>query len=140
MNGARSSPYSPGVRVAWLVGSASAKSFGAKAFVDVEVYSTPVPWGNVVVGPVASIDASTALVLAAAAGTVTSSSAGQTSVQVAVSTPKPALATGRRYVLAQSVGQVGAAASGGFGYVLAPGVPGAPGCTLHVFAPGCAPL
>lgn len=126
------------VRVAWLVGSGAATTVSAKAHVDVELYSPPVPYGSLVVGPVAWVDSSTALVLAAAAGTVGPGSAGQTSVQVAVSAPTPALASARRYVVAQSVGQVGAAASGGFGYVLAAGVPGAPSCTLHIFAPSCA--
>ena len=47
------------------------------------------------------------------------------------------LASGKRYVVAQTVDQVGAAASGGYGYVLAAGA-SAGACTLHVFAPGCA--
>ena len=126
------------VRVAWLVADGTTKSFAPTPFVDVEVYAPPVPYGTYVVGPVVSISSSTALVLAAAAGTVGPGSEGQTSVQLAVSTPKPALASGRRYVVAQGVTQVGAAASGGFGYVLAAGVSGAPSCVLHVFAPGCA--
>ena len=126
------------VRVAWLVANGSSTQLAPTKFVDVEPYPTLVPVGNQVVGPVAWIDSTTALVLAAAAGTITGTSAGQTSVQVAVSAPTPALASGRRFIVPQAVGQVGAAASGGLGYVLAAGVAGTPSCTLHVFAPSCA--
>jgi hypothetical protein len=127
-----------GVRAAWLVGNGTATTFSAAPFVDVETYAPPVPYGNLVTGPVAWLDATTALVLAAAAGTVSAGIPGQTSVQIAVNVPKPTLVSGKRYVIAQSVGLVGAAASGGFGYVLAAGVSGGTTCTLHIFAPGCA--
>lgn len=50
----------------------------------------------------------------------------------------PALVSGKRYVVAQTPDQVGAAASGGFGYVLAAATGGATTCTLHIFAPSCA--
>ncbi len=126
------------VRVAWLVASGSATQFAPTQFVTVEQYTPPVAYGTPVLGPVAWVDTSTALVLATAAASLITGSSPQTSVQVAVSTPSPVLASGRRYVLTQSVGQVGAAASGGYGYVLAAGAAGATTCTLHIFAPSCA--
>ncbi|HEY8072886.1 MAG TPA: hypothetical protein VIF62_02220, partial [Labilithrix sp.] len=126
------------VRLAWLVASGTTSQFDASANVDIEIYGSPVPIGTAVVGPVAWVDGNTALVLAAADGTLGNGTGGQTSVQVAVRTPKPALASGRRYVVAANVQQVGAASSGGFGYVLAADAAGATTCTLHVFAPACA--
>jgi hypothetical protein len=128
----------PAVKLAWLVASGTAPQFDGSASVDVETYAPPVSAGNPVVGPVAWVDANTALVLAAAKGTVGSGSAGQTSVQVASKTQPPILAGGRRYILPASVGLVGAASSGGFGYVLAVDPSSATTCTLHVFAPSCA--
>jgi hypothetical protein len=121
-------------RVAWLVANGASTQFAPTQFLDVELYVPTVPYGTPVVGPVAWIDANTALVLASAAENL-----AQTSVQLAVAAPGPSLVDGGRYVVPQVVGQVGVAASGGYGYVLAAGgaTPGA-SCTLHVFAPGCA--
>jgi hypothetical protein len=99
--------------------------------VDIETYNPALGWGTRAAGPVAWVDADTAVVLAAAA-----TATAQTSVQVAVRKPSPQLAQGRRYVVPIGVGQVGAAASGGFAYVLAADAPDS--ATLHIFAPGCA--
>jgi hypothetical protein len=122
------------VRLAWLVASGTAAQVTPATYVNVEAYAPPTTIGSVA-GPVAWVDSTTALVLATAHEYVDASPT-QTSVQVAVSTPSPALASGRRTLIAQPVGQLGAAASGGFGYVLAPGS-SATTSTLHVFAPGC---
>jgi hypothetical protein len=118
-------------RVAWLVASGTTTTIDATTNLDVETYAPPLAWGTPVAGPVAWVDANTALVTAAAAGTT-----AQTSVQVAVRTPMPQLALGRRYVVPVGVTQVGAASSNGYGYVLAADQPSS--CTLHAFAPACA--
>ena len=63
----------------------------------------------------------------------------ETSVQVAVTTPTPSLASGKRYTVEQTPDQVAAVASSGFAYVLVAGGAGAVTCALHIFAPSCAP-
>jgi len=118
-------------RLAWLVADGTTTTFDPSTNLDVEVYATPQPLGTPLVGPVAWIDANTALVLAAAHELLT-----ETSVQVAVKTPAAALAQGRRTIVPVGVGAVGAAASNGFGYVLEADPTGT--LELHVFAPGCA--
>ncbi len=118
-------------RLAWLVSDGTTTTFDPTAHVDLEVYATPQPLGTPLVGPIAWIDANTALVLAAAHELPT-----ETSVQVAVKTPTPALAQGRRTIVPVGVGSLGASASNGFGYVLEADPTGT--LMLHVFAPGCA--
>jgi hypothetical protein len=125
-------PVLRAARMAWLVDDGTKTTFDATEHVDVETYTPPLPWGTPVAGPMAWIDASTAIVLAAAAG-----AQGQTSVQVASRKPTPSIVAGKRYVLPVSTGQVGLASSHGFASVLAADAPD--GATLHVFAPGCAP-
>jgi hypothetical protein len=118
-------------RVAWIVADASATTFDATAHVDIETYAPPLTWGTSVAGPLAVLDNATALVLAAAPGVQ-----GQTSVQVAKKSP-PSLVPNKRYVVPVGVTQVGAAASNGFGYVLA--ADSTESATIHVFAPACSP-
>jgi hypothetical protein len=125
------------VRLAWLVASGTAAAVTPAPFVDVEQYSPSVPYSSPsLAGPVAWVDSTTALVLATAheyAGMANP----QTSVQIATTSPQLALEGGLRSLITQPIGQVGAASSGGFGYVLAAGGVGATSCTLHVFAPSC---
>jgi hypothetical protein len=118
-------------RLAWLVSDGKTSTFHPGSNGHVEVYGTPLRLGTPLVGPVAWIDANTALVLAAAHELLT-----ETSVQVAVKTPSPTLAKGRRTIVPASVGNVGAAASNGLGYVLEADTTGT--LELHVFAPACA--
>jgi hypothetical protein len=125
------------VRLAWIVASGTATQISAAPYVTVEQYTPPVPYGAQLSGPVAWVDSNTALVLASAHEYVNTGVPPETSVQVATRTPTPSLVGGRRSLITQPIGQVGAAASGGFGYVLAVG-PGTTSCTLHIFAPGCA--
>jgi hypothetical protein len=118
-------------RMAWLVADGTTTTFDPSTNIDVEVYATPQPLGTPLVGPIAWIDANTALVLAAA-----HELPSETSVQVAVKTPTAALAQGRRTIVPVGVGSVGAAASNGYGYVLESDSTGT--LELHVFAPACA--
>jgi hypothetical protein len=124
-------PEVAAARFAWLVASGTTSTFDASQNVDLEVYGAPLPYPTAVAGPVAWIDANTALVTAAAHELLTS-----TSVQVALRTPTPSVVADRRTVVPVGVGSVGAAASGGFGYVLEADPTGS--LELHVFAPSCA--
>lgn len=118
-------------RFAWLVSSGTTSTFDATQNVDEEVYGAPLAYPTAVAGPVAWIDANTALVTAAAHELLTS-----TSVQVALRTPTPSVVPDRRTVVPVGIGAVGAAASGGYGYVLEADPTGT--LELHVFAPSCA--
>jgi hypothetical protein len=121
------------VRLAWILGGASGMQFDARTFVDVEPYSPEEPLGNgpALLGPVAWVDAQTALVLAASP-----SNTSQTSVQVATRSGAMAqLAAGKRYVLPNTTDKLGAASTNGIAYVLADDA--SDSATVHVFAPGC---
>lgn len=121
-------------RMTWLVADDKAAAFDESNKVDVETYAPPVAYGQSVAGPMAWIDKDTALVIAAAKQDVTKQSA----VQVAQKSMLPAaLVAGRRYVLPVDVNHVGAAASGGFAYVLAQDDTMNQSATVHVFAPSC---
>jgi hypothetical protein len=125
-------PVIRAARMAWLVADQNATKLDATVHVDVETYQPALPWGSNVAGPMAWLDAKTALALAAAPGVQ-----NQTSVQVATNSPTPAIiGGGRRYVVPVNTTQVGAAASNGLGFVLAADANDA--ATLHVFAPACA--
>ena len=121
-------------RMTWLVADGMATTFDATAHVDVESYAFPNNgYGISAAGPMAVIDPTTALVLAASKDNLQ-----QTSVQVASRTlTPPALLAGRRYVLPVDVNHAGAAGSGGFGYVLAQDDQMNQSATVHIFAPAC---
>ncbi len=118
-------------RFAWLVSDGATSTFNASQNVDLEVYGAALPYPTPVAGPVAWIDSNTALVTAVAHELTTSSS-----VQIALRTPTPTVVAQRRTVVPVGVGSLGAAASGGFGYVLEADPTGS--LELHVFAPSCA--
>jgi len=124
-------PLIRAARLAWLVADGSATVIDATNHIDLETYSPPLSLGIATAGPIAWLDASTALALAAAPG-----AQGQTSVQVVKKTPSPSIVPDRRYVLPNGVSALGATSSNGFAYVLAADAPD--GATLHVFAPACA--
>jgi len=121
-------------RMTWLVKDDKAKMFSETDKVDVETYAPPVGYGTPVAGPMAWLDANTALVLAAAK----QDPAKQSVVQVASRQMLPAsLLPGRRYVLPVDIGHSGAAGSGAYGYVLASDDMMNQSATVHVFAPAC---
>jgi hypothetical protein len=125
-------PVVRAARMAWVLADGSATTFDASVHADIEAYSPPVAYGTVVAGPVAPLDGSQAIVLAAAANEL-----AQTSVQLVLKGSPPTVAPSqRRTVVPVAVGAAGLATSGGFGYVLANDAPDT--CTLHVFAPACA--
>ena len=123
-----------GVRVAWLLADTKAMQPDARTFLDIELYSPSLPWaeGPSVVGPIAWLDAQTALVLAAS-----TQNTAQTSVQVATrSSTTVTLAPGRRHILPLAPEKLGATSANGIGYVLAEDA--VDSATVHVFAPLCA--
>jgi hypothetical protein len=134
-------PPPPGIRAAkgyFLVADGTA-NFDPASGIDLEGYGGA-PQGTPTVGPVALLDANTALV-------TTSSPANpgmQTNVQFVTRLPAPALVKNadnsvRRFPITVPVSQLAAAGSNGIGYVLAvdPAAPTAP--TVYVFDPACAP-
>jgi hypothetical protein len=117
-------------RLSWLLDSATSANFDSTAFVDLETYAPTT--GDNVVAPPLWIDANTALGLAAAGTTSTSS----TSVQVVTKQPA-GIVPGARTLLSVAPDGVGTAASGGFGYVLAQDDPRNESCSVYIFAPSC---
>lgn len=132
----------PTIRAArgyFLVSDGTAAAFDPTAGIDLEVYGAP-PLGTPSVGPVAMLDAKTAMVAVASPANPTM----QTNIEFVTRTPAPVLVKNadmspRRFPITLAVGQLAAAGSHGLGYVLAvdPGAPAAP--TVYVFDPGCAP-
>jgi hypothetical protein len=118
----------PLVRLAWVLNDGMTSAFDATQHVDLESYA-PEAMSLPLAGPIAWIDAKSALALAGAAEDTT-----KTSVQVAIRSP-PGLSPMHRKVLPKRVDSLAAAASNGFGYVLSNDSPTA--STLHVFAPSC---
>jgi hypothetical protein len=116
-------------RLGWLIADAKATALDLSARIDLEVYSPPIGFGSAVAGPVAWLDAQSALGLAAS-----KDDRAQTSVQVAT---KTGLIANRRFVLPVDVNRAAAVASGGFGYVLIRDDPDNKSAGVHVFAPGC---
>ena len=117
----------------------SAASFDPTGGIDLEVYPN-FPLGTPTVGPVAMLDAKTAMVTTSAPGNpglVTN--VGFVTRGATVALVKNADNMPRRFPITLSVNQLAAAGSNGLGYILAvdPMTPTAP--TVHVFDPGCAP-
>jgi hypothetical protein len=121
----------------WLLSGASAGTFDTSVRVTLESYSSAsvssLSSSTYLLAPAAWVDSNTALGLAGAA----ENPGGSTSVQVVTRQP-PALASGKRSVLSVAPGAAYAAASNGFGYVLAADSPSNVSATIYVFAPGCA--
>lgn len=117
-------------RLTWLLASGTASTFDTTANIDLETYS-PVTGANVVAAPL-WLDANTALGMAAAS----SASTDTTSVQLVTKAP-PTLVAATRTLISAAPGNVGAAASGGFAYVLAQDDPKNLTCSVYVFAPAC---
>ena len=135
-------PPPPTIRAAkgYFLVADSAASFDPTGGVDLEVYPSAPPLGTPTVGPVAMLDAKTAMVTTSAPG----NPGALTNVQfvtrgATVAIVKNADNTPRRFPITLSVNQLAAAGSNGLGYILAvdPAAPTAP--TVHVFDPGCAP-
>ncbi|HEX3345435.1 MAG TPA: hypothetical protein VHS09_12715, partial [Polyangiaceae bacterium] len=131
LNDAGASEGIGSARLTWLLASGTSSSFDTTANIDLETYSPPT--SATVVGPPLWLDANTALGLAAAS----SASTDTTSVQLVTKSP-PTLDTGSRTLLSVAPGNVGAAASGGFGYLLAQDDAKNQTCSVYVFAPACA--
>ncbi len=115
-----------------------AANFDPAAGIDLEVYGAA-PLGTPSVGPVALLDAKTALVT-----TSIPANPAQTNVSFVTAGKPPVILknadnTPRRFQIALAVTQLAAAGSNGLGYVLAvdPAAPTAP--TVYVFDPACAP-
>jgi hypothetical protein len=121
-------------RLAWLLANGTASAFSVTAKVDVETYPSQPGFCTAVAGPMAWIDANTALVTAADSNDPT-----QTVVKIATKAQMPPSILPQTRTLSASIGQVAAAASNGFGYVLAHDVATASDSTVHIFAPPCAP-
>jgi hypothetical protein len=134
-------PMPPGIRAArgyFLVADGMA-NFDPAAGIDLEIYGG-VPQGTQTVGPVAMLDAKTAMVTTSAPGNPNL----QTNVQFVTRTPALAIVKNadnspRRFPITLPVSQLAATGSSGIGYVLAvdPAAPTAP--TVYVFDPACAP-
>ncbi len=139
-------PATPGAvvratRASFLVSGQAGPAAGAS--VDVEVYPAPPPLGTAVTGPIAALDADTALVVSAARESV----ATQVSVHFLRRQPLGLVPNAdnqpRRAVLPIAIGTlVGAAGSNGIGYLAAneaatPQVPA--NASVYVFDPACAP-
>ena len=131
--------FARAVKSYFLVVGAAA-NFDATKGVDVEVYAPGVQVGQnaQLAGPVALLDAKTALVTTAIPANL-----AQTNVQFVKLDPlgvvKNADMQPRRLPITLPIGQLAAAGSHGIGYVLAvdPNAPAAP--VVHVFDPECAP-
>jgi hypothetical protein len=117
-------------RLTWVLADGNAANFDTTNHLDLETYSPPT--GSNVVGPPLWLDANTALGLAAASTTSTDS----TSVQVVTKTP-PTVQSATRTLISVAPGSVGAAASGGFAYLLAQDDPKNQSCSVYIFAPAC---
>lgn len=117
-------------RLTWLLSNGTAGSFDTTSHVDLETYSPPT--GAAVAGPPLWLDANTALGLAAAS----SGSTDSTSVQLVTKTPATVQAA-TRTLISVAPGAVGAAASGGFAYLLAQDDSNNKTCSVYIFAPGC---
>jgi hypothetical protein len=132
----------PTIRAAkgyFLVADSAATAFDPAAGIDLEVYGGA-PLGTPSVGPVAMLDARTAMVAVASPANPTM----QTNIEFVTRMPAPAIVKNadlspRRFPITVAVGQLAAAGSHGLGYVLAvdPAAPTAP--TVYVFDPACAP-
>jgi hypothetical protein len=120
-------------RLAWLLANGTASAFSVTAKVDVETYPAQPGFCTSVAGPMAWIDPNTALVTAADSNDLT-----QTVVKIASKAQMPPTILPQSHTIAASIGgQVAAAASNGFGYVLAHDVPAGSDATVHIFAPSC---
>lgn len=117
-------------RMTWALASGTAANFDTTANVDLETYTPPT--GATVTGPPLWLDANTALGLAAAS----SASTDTTSVQLVTKSPLN-VETATRTLISAAPGLVGAAASGGFAYVLAQDDPKNLTCSVYIFAPAC---
>jgi hypothetical protein len=135
-------PPFPAIRAAkgyFLVADGNAAAFDPAAGIDLEVYGGA-PLGTPSVGPVALLDAKTAMVTVASPANPTM----QSNVEFVTRTPSLAIVKNadmspRRFPITLAVSQLAAAGSNGLGYVLAvdPQSPTAP--TVYVFDPACAP-
>jgi hypothetical protein len=135
-------PPFPAIRAAkgyFIVADGNAPDFDPAAGIDLEVYGGA-PLGTPSVGPVALLDAKTAMVTVASPANPTM----QSNVEFVTRTPALAIVKNadmspRRFPITLAVSQLAAAGSNGLGYVLAvdPIAPTAP--TVYVFDPGCAP-
>ncbi|HEY3819079.1 MAG TPA: hypothetical protein VGL81_18040 [Polyangiaceae bacterium] len=117
-------------RLTWMLSSGTDTNFATAANVDLEDYNPPT--GAFVTGPAVWLDANTALGLAAAS----SASTDTTSVQLVTKSP-PTVAAGTRTLISVAPSSVGAAASGGFAYVLAQDDAKNETCSVYIFAPAC---
>jgi hypothetical protein len=117
-------------RLTWLSPIADGGLFDFSVHADVERYtSSSAPTDAV--GPVAWLDANTALVLAAAR-----ESPDSTSAQVFDRT-RGAVVPGIRAIISAAPSSLGVAVSQGFAYVLAQDDPSNARATVYVLAPGC---
>jgi hypothetical protein len=119
-----------------------AANFDPAAGIDLENYPPALPAppaigpGTPVVGPVAMLDAKTAMVTTA----FPANPAAFTNVQFVDRQPL-AVRTAQKFQITLPIGQLAAAGSNGLGYILANDVAQPVGSTLsvYVFDPGCAP-
>jgi hypothetical protein len=107
------------------------------AGIDLELYPGA-PVGTPTVGPVALLDAKTALVITSIPANPAQSNVGFATAQP-LAILKNADGLPRRFPITLPVSSLAAAGSNGLGYVLAvdPAAPAAP--TVYVFDPACAP-
>ncbi len=131
-------------RAAWILAGSSSSQFDSSAHVDLETYANQQPLGPNVAGPLAWIDASTALAVALAQESFASDGGftPQASVQVVKKSGATAsLVSGRRDLLGLDPGSTLAFASGGYAYVLTetPVDGGATSLAVRIYAPACGP-
>ncbi len=127
--------YVKAVKAYFLLADGAA-NFDFTQGTDVETYALPpaVPSfgaGAALVGPAAMIDSSTALV-----ATADKNNANQTNIQIVTRMPLGVMAMKKQLITTNAVGTLGAAASGGYGYILA--AESATASTVYVFDPACA--
>lgn len=117
-------------RLSWLVDSPTAANYDSSHHVDLVSYS-PAASGTVV-GPVAWVDANTAIAFSA----LSSSSLTTTLVQMATKSPS-AIVPGKNQRLTVGPGALGVAVSGGFVYALEQNDSKNETCRVQIFAPSC---
>jgi hypothetical protein len=133
---APNNPAPPGalvktIRAFFLLADGSA-NFDFTKGVDVEVYPPSFGPGAGLVGPAAMIDTNSAII-----ATAEPSNAAQSNVQIVTKQPTALVAGKKQRLTTNAVGTLGAAASNGYGYILA--AESATASSVYVFDPACAP-
>ncbi len=124
-------PHATGVTLRWPVADAAATAFDGAPRVDLEIYPDKPSYNSVLAGPLAWLNASTAIATAANPANLS-----QTAVRMVTRSGATLTLDPGRFVVPFSPGQLGVEGGTRFGYVLADSGQSS-GATVYVFAPGC---